>query len=183
MNFSFPVGLELRENYISIDEERNLIENIDRGNWSTTLKRRTQHYGFEYDYKKRNVQQLNQTQPIPSWCFSLITRLSREVFHIVPEQLIINEYQPGQGISKHIDAPVFGEPIVSLSLGSHCVMVFTMKERRFEILLPPRSLLILSSESRWKWTHEIPSRKSDIVNGQVLKRTRRISLTFRVLNT
>jgi alkylated DNA repair dioxygenase AlkB len=176
------MGLELRENYISIDDERNLIENIDKGHWSTTLKRRTQHFGFEYDYKKRNVHQLNQSQPLPNWCFSLTTRLSQEIFHRVPEQLIINEYQPGQGISKHIDAPVFGEPIVSLSLGSHCVMIFTLKECRFEILLPPRSLLILRSESRWNWTHEIPPRKSDKINGRIMKRTRRISLTFRLLN-
>jgi alkylated DNA repair dioxygenase AlkB len=170
----------LRYDYISADDERNLIDCIDKGNWLTTLKRRTQHYGYEYDYKKRNVKHLKQIQPIPDWCVTLMTRLTQDIFHKVPEQLIINEYQPGQGISKHIDAPIFDEPIASLSLGSPCVMVFTSKERRHEILLPPRSLLILKGESRWQWKHEIPSRKRDKVNGKIITRTRRISLTFRL---
>lgn len=38
-------------------------------------------------------------------------------------QLIINEYNPGQGINPHIDNPIlFSSPIVSLSLGSDCIM-------------------------------------------------------------
>lgn len=41
------------------------------------------------------------------------------------DQLIINEYQPGQGINPHIDnVKLFAEPIVSLSLGSECIMEF-----------------------------------------------------------
>jgi len=179
---SFPSGLELRENYISADDERNFIENIDKGQWSTVLKRRTQHFGYEYDYKKKATQELKQIETFPNWCLDLTTRLKQEVFYRAPEQLIINEYQPGQGISKHIDSPVFGEPIVSLSLGSPCVMIFTLKERRFEILLPQRSLLVLRGESRWDWTHEIPARKNDKINGQIIERTRRISMTFRILN-
>lgn len=44
---------------------------------------------------------------------------------IVFDQLIINEYTPGQGINPHIDNPtLFSSPIVSLSLGSDCVMEF-----------------------------------------------------------
>jgi alkylated DNA repair dioxygenase AlkB len=48
-------------------------------------------------------------------------------------------------------------------------------------ILEPRSLLILSSEARYEWTHEIPARKSDEVNGVKQPRARRISLTFRTL--
>jgi alkylated DNA repair dioxygenase AlkB len=179
---SIPSGLELLENYISADDERKFIENIDKGQWSTILKRRTQHFGYEYDYKKKTIQGLKQIESFPDWCLDLTTRLKQEIFHKVPEQLIINEYQPGQGISKHIDSPVFGEPVVSLSLGSQCVMIFTLGERRFEILLPQRSLLVLRGESRWDWTHEIPARKNDKINGQTIERTRRISMTFRILN-
>lgn len=40
-------------------------------------------------------------------------------------QLIINEYLPGQGINPHVDNPtLFSSPIVSVSLGSECVMEF-----------------------------------------------------------
>ncbi len=41
------------------------------------------------------------------------------------DQLIVNEYQPGQGISPHIDnKTLFSDIIVSLSLGSNAVMIF-----------------------------------------------------------
>ena len=34
-------------------------------------------------------------------------------------------------------------------------------------------------ESRYLWTHGIPYRKQDPINGQQVKRTRRVSLTIR----
>lgn len=39
--------------------------------------------------------------------------------------MIINEYEPGQGISPHIDnINLFKDIIVSLSLSSDCIMIF-----------------------------------------------------------
>jgi alkylated DNA repair dioxygenase AlkB len=170
---SFNVGYI--EDYITPEEEAYLIHEIDARPWSNVLKRRVQHYGYEYNYKSRN---LVVAESIPRW--PIVERIEREFFR--PEQVIINEYLPGQGISKHIDADKFGEPIISLSLGSPCVMTFRQGDVSQDVLLKPRSLLIMSGESRWKWTHEIPPRKKDKVNGTVVKRERRISLTFRRLN-
>ena len=48
-----------------------------------------------------------------------------------------------------------------------------------EVLLEPRSAVILQGEARYKWTHAVPARKSDRVGEQVLKRSRRLSVTFR----
>lgn len=48
-----------------------------------------------------------------------------------------------------------------------------------QLYLPPRSLLILSGEARYKWSHGISQRKLDKVDGELLHRARRISLTFR----
>lgn len=45
--------------------------------------------------------------------------------------------------------------------------------------LPSRSLLSMSGESRYEWTHAIAPRKFDKVNGEVIPRGRRISLTLR----
>lgn len=46
-------------------------------------------------------------------------------FAAVPDQVIANEYLPGQGISAHVDCePCFGEVIASLSLLSACEMRF-----------------------------------------------------------
>lgn len=40
----------------------------------------------------------------------------------LPDQLIVNEYPAGEGIEAHIDAPLFTDTIVSISLGSSCIM-------------------------------------------------------------
>jgi hypothetical protein len=39
--------------------------------------------------------------------------------------LCCSEYDPGQGIAAHIDAPIFGEEIASISLGGPVVMDLT----------------------------------------------------------
>ncbi|RZL05487.1 MAG: DUF11 domain-containing protein, partial [Pedobacter sp.] len=99
-----------------------------------------------------------------------------------PDQVIINEYTPGQGISPHIDCePCFGNTIISLSLGSACIMEFTHRKhgQKVEILLRPRSLVVLSGESRSLWTHGIPVRKQDVFGGCKFIRSTRVSLTFR----
>lgn len=104
------------------------------------------------------------------------------IFPAVPDQVIVNEYEPGQGISAHIDCvPCFDGTIASLSLGSSCVMEFLNARTRGkrEILLDERSLIVLSGEARYDWTHAIPGRKSDMINGQKMYRLRRASLTFR----
>lgn len=50
-----------------------------------------------------------------------------------------------------------------------------------EILLEPGSLLALSAESRWAWTHGIPARHADVWQDRELVRSRRVSLTLRVV--
>lgn len=50
-------------------------------------------------------------------------------------------------------------------------------------VLAPRSLLVLSGEARFNWTHGIPARKSDVIDGKKIARGRRVSLTFRTVIT
>ena len=104
----------------------------------------------------------------------------------VPNQLIVNEYQPGQGISPHVDREdQFGETVISLSLGSQITMDFIKKDTREKVslLLDPRSLVVLSGEARHEWMHGIPGRLSDEVEGERITRTRRVSLTFRTVES
>jgi alkylated DNA repair dioxygenase AlkB len=96
--------------------------------------------------------------------------------------VIANEYVPGQGIGAHIDCvPCFDDTIASLSLLSQCEMVFREQHgsEAIAVLLRPRSVVSLAGAGRYDWTHEIPARKSDFVNGLKVDRGRRISLTFR----
>lgn len=102
----------------------------------------------------------------------------------LPDQVIINEYLPGQGITRHIDCvPCFGESVASLSLGSQCVMEFTHAKtgEKQQQQLDPRSIVVLAGEARYDWQHSIPQRKSDMWDGEKRMRGRRISLTFRTV--
>lgn len=170
-------GLEYLPSFISREQEIKLLDLIDSKNWNSDLKRRTQHYGYKYDYKARSIDQSYYLGKMPDWIDEVCSKLYyEEIFLQKPDQVIINEYVPGQGISAHIDcAPCFTDTICSLSLSSGCIMDFTNYDSKKSIYLEPRSLLVLKGDARYKWRHQIAARKSD--NG--IKRQRRISLTFR----
>lgn len=176
-------GLVYRADFITPEEEAKLIAQIDAQPWLTDLKRRVQHYGYKYDYKARAVGADAWLGPLPDWLQPLCRRLHEEqIFAEMPDQVIVNEYQPGQGISAHVDCvPCFGDTVASLSLGSACAMVFSHPEVEWEkgFYLKERSLIVLSGPARYEWKHAIPARKSDVINEQKIPRGRRISLTFR----
>lgn len=178
-------GLQVVPDFITAEEETALVDIIDRQPWLTDLKRRVQHYGWKYDYTARRVDEAMRLGPLPEWLEGLCCRLQQtEYFPKRPDQVIINEYLPGQGIAPHIDCvPCFGETIASLSLNSPCVMEFIHAETGGKItrLLESRSLLVLSGEARYRWKHGIPARKSDKIAGQTIPRGRRLSLTFRTV--
>ncbi len=176
-------GLSYIPHYIDKSTEAALLELIDSQPWMHDLKRRVQHYGWRYDYKARNVTSDLRIGALPDWLQSYAVCLQQGgLFAEIPDQVIINEYQPGQGISAHIDCvPCFANTIASLSLGSPCVMDFTHSKtgQKSSLLLEPCSLIVLTGDARYVWQHAIAARKTDRSNGQIIQRTRRISLTFR----
>jgi alkylated DNA repair dioxygenase AlkB len=178
-------GLTSIPNYITPDEETCLLKQIDQQSWSSDLQRRVQHYGYRYDYKARMITPDMQAAPLPPWLQELARRLQQDgSTPTLPDQVIVNEYLPGQGIADHIDCvPCFGDGILSLSLESGCEMRFTEQTTRVQVplWLAPRSLLLLQGAARYQWQHGIPARKSDLHNGQRVQRGRRVSLTFRTV--
>lgn len=182
---ALPPGANYLADLITTDLEARLVEAIDRQVWIEDLKRRVQHYGYRYDYRARTVSRDAYLGPLPSWASDLANDLvSEDRFERMPDQLIVNEYLPGQGISAHVDCvPCFGDVIASISLLSACEMVFKERgsDKKRSIVLEPRSALLLSGPARYEWTHEIPARQSDLIGGQKLARSRRLSLTFRTV--
>lgn len=176
-------GLKYIPDYI--DDETFLLQQIDSSSWLNDLQRRVQHYGYKYDYQTKNVNFDNYLGELPQYLMQICEKmLKNNLIEQMPNQVIVNEYQPGQGILAHIDHPtIFGDTICSLSLGSPCVMNFTYKLNKIQILLEPRSLLILTGAARYQWKHAIAARKIDkyeMQNGLlIIQRKRRISLTFR----
>jgi len=180
-----PPGAVYVASFISPDEEAVLVRHLDKGAWSAEIKRRVQHFGCRYDYRARAVSPDACLGPLPECLRAVSGRLvSVGVLSGFPDQVIANEYLPGQGIRAHIDCvPCFGERIVSLSLLSPCEMVFRQKQsgEKLAVLLEPRSVLAMTGPARYQWTHEIPARLSDRVDGAKVERARRISLTFRTV--
>jgi|GEM_PF-1070943 len=176
-------GLLCCLDFMSESYEAELIETIDRQPWLTDLKRRVQHYGYKYDYKARSVDPSMYLGPLPDWSLAVVRELyDRGMVPQIPDQLIVNEYEPGQGISAHVDCkPCFDNTIVSVSLGSSCMMNFTsVKDKtKYSLFLERRSAIVLSGEARYDWQHAIPARKSDVYEGERIARRRRLSLTFR----
>lgn len=176
-------GLQYIPEYITPQEHDNLFEIVNQEEWLNDLKRRVQHYGYRYDYKVRSIDYSMKIGDLPQWTMDIAQRLYQEG-HIKknPEQLIVNEYLTGQGIANHVDCkPCFGDTIISLSLGSACMMDFKNQKTKenYEVFLAPRSLVVLKEDARYIWTHGIRPRKTDKINGVRMKRTTRISLTFR----
>ena len=176
-------GLKYVPEYITFEEQNQLIHAIDQQEWSLKLKRRVQHYGYRYDYKDGSLASANYLGALPDWAENIATRLFNDkLTEKAFDQLIVNEYQPGQGIISHVDCvPCFGNTIISLSLGSHCVMDFThsQTQQKISLLLSPGSLVVMHREARYLWQHGIAPRKKDKYKGTEITRTRRISMTFR----
>lgn len=185
---NFLPGLYYYLDIINENEEKAIISQIDSKNWNNSLLRRVQHYGYLYEYRLgiKTKQTDIIVEPIPDFCLDIFYKCKKylpiPIINIEKLQVIINEYQPGQGISAHIDDPSkFKNWIITVSLGSQCIMKFSNKQNQtfIEKELLSRSAYLMLGDARYKWTHEITKRKSDIINGIKKLRTRRISITFR----
>ena len=182
-------GFHYEPNFLTEEDEKRLIGWIDQQEWSTELPRRVQHYGWRYDYRGRKVDSSSYIGSLPAELFDLAQRLhDRKLVPQLPDQVIVNEYQPGQGISSHIDAPSsFADGIAMISLLDSWEMAFHApggKRKGPKVVLEKGSVAVVKGDARYKWKHEIAKRKTDPYVDEAgkrhrRKRQRRISLTFR----
>lgn len=169
------------DDVISPEEEKLIVNWIDTKPWSNVLSRRTQHYGYLYDYKKKIPLYLPD-DPITGPLLDISKNLSESSF-LNPNQCIVNEYLQNQGIAPHIDSLNFGPVVVSLSLLSPTNMIFDYNDISHTLTLNPRSMVILKGQSRYQYRHSIPQRKTvTLSDGSTYNKPsdyRRISLTYR----
>jgi alkylated DNA repair dioxygenase AlkB len=170
-------GLRYISGYLDIAAHDVLLAAVDTAPWRDFGERRGQIYGYSYHHTTG----VYPVEALPPWAQGLAVRLEHD--GLMPEradQMIVNEYAPGQGIPAHVDAPLFTDTVVSISLGSICVMKFTKASgAREEQLLEPMSALVIAGDARNEWKHAIPARTHDVWQGHTLPRARRVSLTFR----
>ncbi|CAD6244560.1 GSCOCG00013391001-RA-CDS [Cotesia congregata] len=191
-----PGGLRLIEEFISREQEDRLLQLVDwdEHELNSELKhRKVKHFGYEFCYKTNRVDPNSPIEPIPAdleFLYGLFEEHGCGRYKY--DQITINRYLPGQGIPPHIDThSPFEDTILSLSCGSACVMDFKHEDKKIQVYLPARSLLIMSGESRYTWTHGVCPRHHDVVEQKqgdkvtttTLERGTRISFTFRKIRT
>ena len=186
-----PSGLKYYENVIDEKFSDDVFEFLDGENgkkWKALSdsknSRKVQHYGYIYDYKSRNVNKKGEKfpevfKPLIDYLSEVVSRGSSDSRFGEFNQIIVNNYEAGQGISAHIDVKDYGNTIACFTLGSGAMMRFTREDLSYDLYVKKNSVYIMSGESRYNWKHEMVSRKSDLVDGKKIQRGRRISITFR----
>ncbi|CAG9463056.1 unnamed protein product [Pedinophyceae sp. YPF-701] len=215
-------GLALVEDFVSAEEEEQLLREADAAPWDNLKKRRVQHHGYRFNYETRVIDvDVGPSGPLPPLAGALARRIeasAREhdairavvnatdtsapepAFPRAIDQLTLNEYTPGVGLSPHVDShSCFEGAVAIVSLASDTVMSFRRaptapgdgdggsegaraKADTKALLLPRRSLLVMHGEARYAWEHYIPHRKEDRVVGRpdaIPRGSRRVSLTYR----
>jgi alkylated DNA repair protein alkB family protein 8 len=153
-------------NVISVEEETELLNRLlDAENNSTrAIARARISYGNSiYGHKKLD--------PIPSYLLNLCNKLiDKKILDVLPEDISINIYYPGDKIPPHIDKIDAGPVITILSLLSDAKFILSYGAKKENILLPPRSIIQLKDKYRTHWKHSIEKIKD-----------KRISIVFRQL--
>lgn len=101
-----------------------------------------------------------------------------------PDNVLINTYDNGDGCKSHIDQLNFWDNwVVGASFGSGCTFEFTndFGNEAIEFWMPPKSIYVMIDDARYKWKHGIKYSPIDLYYGDVIPRTKRISLTFRTM--
>ncbi len=174
-----PEGLNYYDDFISESEEKELLNFFDNLEFENVVihgqaaKRTVKHFGYHYDYQKVSVEPGEAFPPELEWlakkCADIAGINEKEIV-----QSLISRYPINSTIGWHTDKFLFGSEVFGISLLSACLIRFQRKvgdiRYVFEKELLPRSLYILSSESRYKWQHSIPPTKG-----------LRYSITFRTL--
>ncbi len=187
MSAAHVLGLYYVSDVLSLEIMKEISAALDVGEWEPAMNGRVvKQFGFSYDYKKRSLK--GKAPAFPDWLTAIAELLdtqcrSLELKNVSKfNQCIVNKYDPGEGISPHTDAPVFGDIIGCFTIGSGATMTFTPIGRGSSshmVYTQPGSVYVMSGDARYKWKHEMPCRKVDEVDGVRLKRGKRISLTFR----
>lgn len=205
-------GLWLCRDFLSLDQQSSLLSTIENEGWFTeashnqamrfgdlpewatelaNLVREVVHFS---DYVSEFVDIAASDDGKNAYLFPSKLLWREPLF----DQLIINLYQPGEGICAHVDLMRFEDGIAIVSLESSCVMHFSRVEgdagiirkesegdphkAKIPVFLTPGSLVLMWGEARYLWKHEI-NRKPGFQKweGKDIDQKRRISITLRKL--
>lgn len=183
-------------NFITQEEEEHILKqvySVPKPKWTCLSNRRLQDYGG-VPHEKGMI-----PEKIPDWLRQYMDKVSHlKLFDDKkPNQVLVNEYLPGQGIMPHTDGPLFFPTIATVSCGSHAVLQFLAnnekRDKVCDLLLERCSLVVVKDDMYTKYLHSIAEVEGDLVGGcanlqncsrsyalnERLARETRVSLTIR----
>ena len=162
-------GLLYLPDFLSAGEERDLLEEIENYPFHEVVmrgqaaRRTVIHFGWDYDYEGWKIHPTTPPSPrlraVADRCAAAAGAAAEAL-----EQFLVARYPPGATIGWHRDAPMFGSPVIGVSLLSACTMKFRRKSgEKYDVVkqvLEPRSMYALSGAARTQWQHSIPPAKA-----------------------
>jgi len=151
-------------NVISVEEETELLNAlVEAENKGIVINNRI---GIRYG---NSIYGNNKLKPIPNYLLNLCNKLiDKKILDVLPEDVSINIYYPGNKMLSHIDKIDAGPVITILSLLSDANLILSYGSKKEIVLLPSRSVVQLKDKYRTHWKHSIEK-----VNDK------RISIVFR----
>jgi len=188
-------GLFLVPDFLTPQEELELISHIDQGKWEASPSggrygadvqilgpRLDAHWRVEKDSPTTPHPAYSQIlmDKIVSFCDKYFSTLNVRDMKLGEEkytQVFINSYNKEAELEAHFDnRKTYHDVIFGVSLLSDTKLTFTRrtrKKREENISIPRRSIYVMSGDSRLKWKH---SMKKGAIEGE-----RRVSLTYRMI--
>jgi alkylated DNA repair dioxygenase AlkB len=167
---SLPHGLEYHDDFLTLDEEANLLREFARLPFREakfqqyTARRRVVRFGEAYD---PDTDDFPNVGALPPWLAAIRAKVA--AWRGIPEDhflhALITEYRPGTPIGWHRDKPRYGM-VVGISLASACRMRFRPYDNQHDrtaiiaLTLAPRSVYVMQDDIRWRWQHSIPPAKA-----------------------
>uniref|UniRef100_A0A7S4PFJ8 Alpha-ketoglutarate-dependent dioxygenase AlkB-like domain-containing protein n=1 Tax=Paramoeba aestuarina TaxID=180227 RepID=A0A7S4PFJ8_9EUKA len=161
-------------NFVSEEEEQNLMASIYHeyyaSAWVTLKRRRLQQWGGSPSLESF------VPDPLPDYTEGLVQRICEieEIPIKSINHILINEYLPGQGISRHKDGPLYEPHVAILSLSSPILLNFSKhlgdKTPSLSLCLHPRSLFVFYGSMYHNYYHGIEERIEDEISSNVLFR-------------
>lgn len=136
--------------------------------WRQLKARRLQCWG-EFPQSTSGKAEDNLSEPMPAWLELLIDSLVQQgVFEesTRPNNVLINQYNPDEGILHHTDGPAYRDRVAIISLGSDTILSFRKKLSSDQIgvefggdvcsvVMKRRSMLVFENDAYNNYMHGI----------------------------
>jgi alkylated DNA repair dioxygenase AlkB len=176
-------GLTARLGYVSEAEETQILAEINQHDWQLYYGKKAQEFGFNFSFYNPKSTSVD----IPASIVNLAKRMvSDGLLDPMPNYVLVNRYEPGQGIHAHVDDGYYDGSISSVSLGAGATLSFSiaavglffrggpgaelLEQRRRDkrgacraAYFPRGALFVMKGEARYGWLHEMARQGADIV--------------------